>query len=49
MERKFREVKVSFVLTIPKQICDLHGFKADNKISIEPIGVGELRFRKLVL
>ena len=46
MERKLRKVQGSFVLTIPKQICDLYGFKNGDKLSIEPIGIGELRLRK---
>ena len=47
MERKLREISGSLVITIPKQVCDLYNFKADDKISIEPIGVGELRLRKI--
>jgi bifunctional DNA-binding transcriptional regulator/antitoxin component of YhaV-PrlF toxin-antitoxin module len=46
MERKLREISGSIVITIPKQVCDLYGFKAGDKLSIEPIGVGELRLRK---
>jgi len=47
MERKLRLISGSLVVTIPKQVCDLYGFKNGDKISIEPIGVGELRLRKL--
>jgi len=47
MERKLREISGSLVITIPKQVCDLYNFKAGDKISIEPIGVGELRLRKV--
>jgi len=48
MERKLREISGSLVVTIPKQVCDLYGFKNGDKISIEPIGIGELRLRKVV-
>jgi hypothetical protein len=47
MERKLREINGSHILTIPRQICDLYNMKPGDKISIEPIGIGELRFRKL--
>jgi hypothetical protein len=47
MERKLREISGSLVVTIPKQVCDLYGFKDGDTMSIEPIGVGELRLRKL--
>ncbi len=47
MDRKLREISGSFVITIPKQVCDLYRFKAGDKLSIEPIGVGELRLRKI--
>lgn len=46
MERKLREIIGSFVITIPKQICDFYGFKNGDMISIKLIGVGELRLRK---
>lgn len=47
MERKLREINGSLVVTIPKQVCDLFGFQNGDKMSIEPIGVGELRLRKI--
>jgi len=47
MKRKLREINGSYVITVPKQICDLYDFKAGDKLSIEPIGVGELRLRKI--
>ena len=47
MERKLREISGSLVITIPKQVCDLYNFKAGDNISIEPIGIGELRLRKI--
>jgi hypothetical protein len=47
MERKLREISGSLVVTIPKQVCDLYGFKAGDKLSFEPIGMGELRIRKV--
>ena len=43
MERKLREISGSLVVTIPKQVCDLYGFKDGDMLNIEPIGVGELR------
>lgn len=47
MERKLREISGSLVVTIPKQVCDLYGFRNGDMLSIEPIGVGELRLRKI--
>ena len=47
MDRKLREISGSLVVTIPKQVCDLYGFKNGDMLSIEPIGVGELRLRKI--
>ena len=47
MERKLREISGSLVITIPKQVCDLYKFNPGDKISIEPIGVGELMLRKI--
>jgi hypothetical protein len=47
MERKIREINGSMVLTLPKQVCDLYNFKAGDRLSIEPIGAGELRIRKI--
>ena len=47
MERKLRDISGSYVITIPKQVCDLYGFKPNDRFSIEPIGNNELRLRKL--
>ncbi len=47
MERKLREQKGSLILTLPRQVCDLYGLKAGDMMAVEPIGVGELRIRKL--
>ena len=47
MESKLREISGTLVITIPKQVCDLYGAKAGDKLSIEPIGVGELSLRKV--
>ena len=47
MERKLREINGSYIITIPKQVCDLYGFKPNDRFSIEPIGNNELRLRKL--
>ena len=47
MERKLREINGSLVVTIPKQICDLYKMKNGDMMEIEPIGVGELRLKKL--
>jgi len=46
MERRLREIGGSYVITIPKQVCDLYSFKPGDIIEIEPISVGELRLRK---
>ena len=47
MERKLREINGSLVITIPKQVCDLYNFRKNDILNIEPIGVGELRLRKI--
>ena len=47
MERKLREINGSYIITIPKQVCDLYNFKPNDKFSIEPILNCELRIRKL--
>jgi len=47
MERKLREINGSYIITIPKQICDLYNMKPGDIMSIEPIGIGELRLRKI--
>ena len=47
MERKLRLVNGSIVITLPKQVCDMHNMKPGDKMSIEPIGVGELKLRKI--
>lgn len=46
MERRLREIGGSYVITIPKQVCDLYSFKPGDLIEIEPIDIGELRLRK---
>jgi len=46
MERRLREIGGSYVITIPKQVCDLYSFKPGDLIEIEPISIGELRLRK---
>lgn len=43
MERKLREISGSYVITIPKQVCDLYNYHPGDNFSIEPIGNGELR------
>ena len=47
MERKLREINGSYVITIPKQVCDLYKFNPGDRISIGPIGINELRLRKV--
>jgi len=47
MELKLREINGSLVITIPKQVCDLYNLRKNDVISIEPIGIGELRLRKM--
>lgn len=47
MERKLREISGSLVVTIPKQVCDLYGFKNGDLMEILPIGANELRLRKI--
>jgi bifunctional DNA-binding transcriptional regulator/antitoxin component of YhaV-PrlF toxin-antitoxin module len=47
MERKLREINGSLVVTIPKQICDIYNMKNGDMLSIESIGYGELRLKKI--
>ena len=47
VERKLRLISDSLVVTIPKQFCDLYNFIDGDILHIEPIGIGELRFRKV--
>jgi hypothetical protein len=47
MERKSREINGSLVITLPKQVCNLYNLRKNDTISIEPIGVGEIRLRKI--
>ena len=47
MEHKLREINVSYVITIPKQVCDLNVFKPNDRFIIESIGNNELRLGKL--
>jgi len=48
MKCKLRIISGSLIVTIPKQVHNLYGFKNVNKISIEPIGIGELCLRKAI-
>lgn len=45
MERKLREINGSLVITTPKQVCDLYNLRKNDSMSIESIGIGELRLR----
>jgi len=47
MERKLREINGSLVIQIPKQVCDLYNLRKNDALIIEPIGVGELKLRKV--
>lgn len=48
MQRKLRQVGKSLILTVPKQVCDLYKFKAGDIIEIEPIGIAELKIKKIM-
>lgn len=47
MQRKLRIISGSLIVTIPRQVCDLYGFKDGDMIEILPIGANELRLRKI--
>ncbi len=47
MQRKLREVSGCLTITIPKQVADLYKFKAGDIIDIEPIGINELKIKKV--
>jgi len=36
------------LLSLPKQVCDLYGFKANDRLIIEPIGIRELKLKKIM-
>ena len=44
---KLRMISGSLVITIPKQVCDLYNFKNGDMIDIEPMGINELRLKKI--
>ena len=47
MQRKLRMISGSLIVTIPKQVCDLYGFKDSDIMEILPISANELRLRKI--
>ena len=47
MQRKLRNMNGSLILTIPKQVCDLYGFKSGDILELEPMGINELRLKKI--
>jgi len=47
MQRKLRMISGSLIVTLPKQICDLYGFKDGDIKDILPICANELRIRKI--
>lgn len=47
MIRKLREIGGSYIITIPKQVCDLYKFNPGDEFELEPIGTNELRLRKV--
>lgn len=47
MQRKLREINGSLIITIPKQVCDLFGFKCGDILDLEPMGINELRLKKI--
>lgn len=47
MERKLREINGSYIITFPKQVCELYNFKPGDSFKLEPIGAKELRIRKI--
>ena len=47
MKRKLREIGGSLVITIPKQVCDLYKFNSGDEFELEPIGIGELKLKKV--
>ena len=47
LTRKARIVGSSLVLTIPSQLAKAHDIQDGDEIEIIPIGIGELKIRKL--
>ena len=39
MKQKLHEINGSYILTIPKQICDLYNMKPGDNIRLEPIDI----------
>lgn len=48
MPQKLREVGGCLVITIPRPIANLYKFKAGDMFELEPIGINELKLRKVV-
>lgn len=47
MQYRLRMISKSLIVTIPKQVCDLYGFKDSDIIKILPIVANLLRLRKI--
>lgn len=47
MPQKLREVGGCLVITIPRPIANLYKFKAGDMFELEPIGINELKLRKV--
>ena len=47
MYRKLKDINGSLVITIPRQVVDLYGFKAGDQLTIGSIGMNELYLKKV--
>ena len=46
--RKLRNVGDSYVITIPKSLCEHYNFQLDDKFSIEPQGINQIIIKKVI-
>lgn len=49
MERKLRKIAGCLTITIPKQVADLYKFRAGDVFELEPIGINELKLKKILV
>ena len=47
LTRKLRKVGDSYVISIPKSVCEHYNFELGTVFSIEPSGINELRLKKV--
>jgi len=46
-EYKLRKINGSYIITIPKQVSDIYGFKQNDKFNVLPIVIDEIWLKKV--